>query len=525
MKKILCVMMACLLMLAALAACGEPAATEPQATTTTSKPTESTPTQPKPTDPKPTDSKPAASKPDHTCKSTGAWMMDKDNHWRLCDTCGAQVNFKAHTVVNGSCAKCSVEVTEHFDGSLTLTTYDEWMNPSLQMAYTADGALDYTRTFQYTYDDNGIALSRKVYMDEVLFSESTFDQYGNSLTTVVYNPDGSVLTNTVKELTYGENNFVTAEKTIVNDVLTYECAYALSSSGVRYVTGDTVYHEDGTKQQNLYNEQGDTTQTVSYDAEGVAGKVYTYEYNYDSQGHMLNQTCYIDGAKSYLREYTADSTGINSYLQTETIYEADGTYYVIVYDEQGHKLSNEGFTASGAPVDHSDKFDISICAPLQGTWQGTVEITGAELGLAGSELTVTAQYTLTFDAQGNMITKIDYDEDQFMAFAIASNIEFVYNSLRKEMPTFTKAEIDVLFMNAYGMTVPEYVASELTKAEFEKDMHQEVHGVYYVEGNILFQGDNWTAYMSQTEYQLDGDTLILADSDLAQNIVLTKVEA
>ena len=527
MKKLLCVMLACLLMLTLLAACNDSDATEPQVTDPTptqSKPTDPKPTDPKPTDPKPTDPKPTESKPDHTCKGTGEWLMDKDNHWRLCDTCGAQVNFKAHTVINGSCAKCSVAVTENFDGSVTLTNYDEWMNPSMQMAYSADGTLEYTRTFQYTYDDRGIAMSRKVYMDDVLFSESTFDQFGNSLTTVVYNTDGSVLTNTVKELTYGERNFVTGEKTIVNDVLTYECTYALSQYGVRYVTGDTVYQEDGSKKQSLYNEQGDTIQEVSYDADGVAGPVYTYEYTYNTEDLMLKKTCYIDGTISYLREYAASSIGFGSYMEKETIYEAGGTYYVIVYDEQGQKLSNKGFDADGNLVDHSDKFDISICAPLLGTWQGTVEMTGADLGFQGTELTITAQYTVTFDDQGNAITKIDFDEDQFMAFAIAYNIEYVYDSLRQQMPTFTKAELDVLFENSYGMTVPEYVESELTAAEFANDMHQLIQGVYYVEGNLLYQGDSWTAYMSHGEYQLDGDTLTIIDSGLGKDIVLTKAE-
>lgn len=536
MKKLLCVMMACLLMLAVLAACDNTGATEPQV----SDPTTTAPTNPKPTNPKPsgskpadskpaeskpTESKPTESKPDHTCKGTGEWFMDKDNHWRLCDTCGAQVNFKAHTIVNGSCTKCSVAVTNHFDGSVTLTTYDMWMNPSMQMAYTADGTLEYTHTFEYTYDDNGIALSSKVYADNVLFTESTFDQFGNALTIVEYNTDGSVLTNTVKELTYGENNFVTAEKTLVNDVLTYECAYALSANGVRYITGDTVYQEDGSKKQSLYNEYGDVTQTVSYDAEGLAGSVYTYAYTYDTSDNMLSKITSVDGVMTNKREYAITSVGIGTYLQKETIYEANSTYYVMTYDEQGHKLSNEGFDADGNPVNHSDKFDISICAPLQGTWQGTVEMTGDDLGFEGSDIIITAQYSLTFDAEGNMITKIDFDEDQFMAFVVASNIEYVYNSLRNEMPGFTKAEIDVLFMNVYGMTVPEYVEAELSPDDFEQDIHQEIYGVYYVEGNILYQGENWTAYMSQTEYQLDGNTLILTDSGLAKQIVLTKAEA
>lgn len=532
MRKLLCVMLVCLLTLSALAACGKPAATEPQTSPTTtasnpteSKPTEPKPTEPKPTEPKPTEPKPTESKPDHTCKSTGQWMMDKDNHWRLCDICGAQVNFKAHAVVNGSCAKCSVEITENFDGSVTLTSYDEWMNPSKQMAYTVEGTLEYTRTFQYTYGSNGIALSRKVFMDDVLFSESTFDPYGNALITIVYNPDGSVLTNTVKELTYAENHFVLTEKTTVNDVLTYECAYALSQEGVRYITGDTIYQEDGSKKQSLYNEQGDTTQEISYDADGVAGPVYTYTYTYDSEDRMLSKSCYIDGTVSYLREYAASSAGIGSYMEKETIYENDGTYYIIVYDEQGQKLSNEGFDANGNPVNHSDKFDVSICAPLQGTWHGTVEMTGADLGFQGTELTITAQYTLTFDDQGNVITKIDFDEAQFMAFAIAYNIEYVYDSLREQMPTFTKAELDVLFANAYGMTIPEYVESLLTPTEFANDMHQLVQGVYYVEGNLLYQGDSWTAYMSSSEYQLDGNTLTITDSGLGEAIVLTRAEA
>ena len=529
MKKLRCVMLACLLMLALLAACNDSDATEPQVTDPTpTAPTQSKPTDPKPTDPtqsKPTDSKPTESKPDHTCKSTGEWFMDKDNHWRLCDTCGAQINFKAHTVVNGSCAKCSVEVTENFDGSVTLTSYDEWMNPSMQLAYSADGALEYTRTFLYTYDDYGTTLFRQVYMDDVLFSESSFDRFGNSLTTVVYNPDGSVLTNTVKELTYDENNFVTAEKTLVNNVPTYECTYSLSQYGVRYISGDTVYQEDGSKKQSLYNEYGDTIQSVSYDADGVAGSVYTYEYTYDDLENVATEIGYIDGAISYRLEYAATKVGIGTYLKQETIYEDGGTYYIIVYDEQGHKLSSEGFDVHGNPVDHSDKFDVSICAPLEGTWQGTVEMTGADLGFEGSELTVTAQYTLTFDDQGNMITKIDFDEDAFMAFAIAYNIEYVYESLRQQMPTYTKAELDVLFQNSYGMTVPEYVESMLSPSEFAADMHQVVNGVYYVEGNLLYQGDSWTSYMAHNEYLLEGDTLTICDSSLKKDIVLTKTEA
>ena len=530
MKKFLRVLLVCVLVIAMLAACDNTKPTDPSSknpeppTSSSTKPTDPKPTDPKPTDPKPTDPKPTD--PAHTCKGTGAWYMDLENHWRLCE-CGEKVNEKAHTLVNDACVQCSAEIITGFEGDHYLTMYDEWLNPTIEMHYLPDGTLEYTYTYEYVYTDDGVVLSEKAFLDGVLDMEMSFDEHGNMTGVTRYNEDGSVRSSTVYELTYDDEGNLTAEKEIVDGQTTYEAFYTQGSDGEMMLDNEIWHNENGTKEQRFFDENYDVVKVIHFDAEGNAIDEYTYEFVYDNSGNLIQETCHLNGSLSYVNKYvvTMDFGFPYSYLSEETVYDEDGSYYISTYDMEGNKLTSAGFDAQGNPIDHSGKFDATLCAPLFGTWQGTVTMTGADLGYDDNGMTVTAKYTLILDAQGNIINRIEFDEDEFMSFAIYVNVEMIYEMLQEQMGGgFTKAELDNLFQQFYQMSVEEYVMSMLDPSEFADQLTQVMEGVYYVFDGKIFRGDSWSTRMEPGEYTLEGNTLTLIDEELGMDIVLTKTD-
>lgn len=58
--------------------------------------------------------------------TVGTWSVDTESHWHVCTDCGEEISRSAHEFrkSNGICVICNVKVTQHGDGSFTVTQYD-----------------------------------------------------------------------------------------------------------------------------------------------------------------------------------------------------------------------------------------------------------------------------------------------------------------------------------------------------------------------------------------------------------------
>ena len=69
---------------------------------------------------------------------------------------------------------------------------------------------------------------------------------------------------------------------------------------------DTDLEQDGSVgywEEYLYDEYGNPSREIFHYSTGDQTDWYTYEYVYDNDGYMLEETCYYKGTKSYYRIY------------------------------------------------------------------------------------------------------------------------------------------------------------------------------------------------------------------------------
>lgn len=526
MKKFLSILLASLLLVALLAACGEGDNNADGGKNETPSSTSTQPTGTKPTGTKPTGTtgttgtQSSSTGEQHTCKGTGEWFFDLNNHWRFCE-CGEMTDKKSHNVGSDGCGKCSVEIVEGFDGDFTLTMYDANFNPYHKQHYTPEFVMDEESWYTYVYSENDIVLSEKLTVNDVLIYEITNDSHGNITQKLEYDADGQVTATSTWEYTYAEDGNKLSEKAYEEGNITYECYYVAAQDG--YVTDyDIVWNEDG-KIKTSYYANGDISGKITYDAEGNATETLGYVYEYDGDGNITKETCTKNEALSYISSFCMDEEYGMMYMFQKVVYQDDACY-TTTYDVNGKMLTATGVDAEGNAIDHSSKFDAEVCAPLVGTWEGTVVMDGGDLGIAAYEhMKVTSHYTVTIDAEGNMITHYVMDEDEYMALLVEVYVEVILDQLRDQMGDgFTKIQLETMFENSYGMSIREYIETELEKDETVKaDMDQQIEEVFFVVDGKIYRCANWSALPMEVEFTVDGDTLTLKDN--GKDIVLTKV--
>lgn len=409
---------------------------------------------------KPTDGSSASSTsslPHHCHMSSSGWNVDLNNHWQVCGDCGDSFGTEAHTLEDGWCTVCAAEFYT-FDMNDTDYTavciYDDQGNTVLELQYNADGILEISLRREYTYDASGNVLVLKEYTD---------------------------------------------------DALSYEVEYAPDADGIPCAVKDTIYWEDGSKEYCEYDQNGSPLLMISYDADGQVLYHNRYAYTYDAEGNILTQKNYENDILVSEYEYAvyADVDYSYTYTVKETIYYEDGSKLILEYNENFEIISESYFDAEGNPADHSSKFDPALCQPLYGNWQGQWAMDGAIFGVS---FDIRYNMTMSFDDQGNMLTSMTVNEEDIKALTV----EMIYATYGDF--GMTRAEIDAYFQSEIGMTVAEYADQSLQEDETALQPTQEAN-VYYVEGDQLYAGSSWTAYMEPIQFALEGDTLTLTYVD------------
>ena len=512
MKKFIGILLVCLMLVGLMAACGEGDNTGNGSTPTTSSQSGGNQNNGESS---------SSSQAAHTCKGTGEWFMDLNKHWRFC-SCGKKVDDKSHTVQKNACTRCSVGFVYGFEGDTTLIVYDDFNNPSYKLHYNAEYVMDEESRYTYEYSADGIILTERMTVNDVLAYEITNNEFGDITSKKTYNADGEMTSHDTWEYTYSAEGVMESEKAYEENELVYECYYAIAD-GKEYMAEYVAWDADGGKVKTTYYANGDISGMITYDTEGNATETLGYVYEYDADGNRTQETCTKNGEVSYISNFALDIGYGIWYMSQKVVYAEDGACYTTTYDVNGRMVTATGVDANGQAIDHSQKFDAEACAGLIGTWEGTVIMTGSDLGVPEYDhMQVTSQYTITIDANGNIVTHYKMNQVEYMALLVEVYTEVILDQLRSQFgDEVTKVQLEAAFEASYGMSIRQYIKDELNKdPAFESELDQTVSEKFFVSEGKMYRCANWSAMPVEVEFTLEGDTLTMKDN--GKDIVLTR---
>lgn len=205
------------------------------------------------------------------------------------------------------------------DGGKTVTQYNENYDTLSQIEYDAAGTVVYSETYEYEYDENGNLVNEKAYADGVLVEERkhTYDERGNDLTTEIYE--------------YG--------------VLTEKRTFSIGKRGYSYESNCVWYYDDGGTRSIDYDETGDITLDVEYDADGNYIHYFKYTTVTNDDGSTVT---YIYDENDWLM-YEDYRDASNNHVKWIAYYQ-DGSRYEADYYEDGQNKSIRDYDANGVLV-------------------------------------------------------------------------------------------------------------------------------------------------------------------------------
>ena len=214
------------------------------------------------------------------------WDADLKEHWYV-DEDGSVGDKAAHTLDEGStCTVCNTYVVDYGDGSGSVSVQNQYGDTTIFRSYGADGTVEWESKTDIVYDEQGRRMMEAVYNDGRLQQEATY-QYGK---------DGDEL----------------------------------------FPLHEVYYNDDGTKEETDYNETGERSRIVFYDADGQQVAEETYEYAYAQDGQVSLEKRYVDGTLFSERAYKPDADGLYC-PDEETVYNPDGTVKgVTKFDADGN---------------------------------------------------------------------------------------------------------------------------------------------------------------------------------------------
>ena len=169
--------------------------------------------------------------------------------------------------------------------------------------------------------------------------------------------------------------------------------------------------------------------------------------------------------------------------------------------------------------DYFDRFVQTNCQDFFGTWKGKVTLDSKSLGLGESTRSITANVTVTFDDQGKMTIVIEMDPTEFRTFTIEASIDAILQSYSDKTPT----QVDSSYLLRYGMTLREYITSQVDSQNIAANSVLEWIGSYFIEDDLLYTADYQGGELDSDSYSLEGDELTFSDPDTGLSLELTKV--
>ncbi len=166
----------------------------------------------------------------------------------------------------------------------------------------------------------------------------------------------------------------------------------------------------------------------------------------------------------------------------------------------------------GERIITDSRFTTTATKSIQGIWEGEATMTGAQLGIEGYLDEITCIGTYIFGNAGDVKFKImPVDREPMKKAVYEYTVDLLYYQFALE--GLNKAQSDAAMKQTYGMDVKEYVAAsieEIDFVEYFEDFFYE--GVYYVEGNQIYEAGDWDETFEGSEFKLQGGKLIIEGS-------------
>ncbi len=164
----------------------------------------------------------------------------------------------------------------------------------------------------------------------------------------------------------------------------------------------------------------------------------------------------------------------------------------------------------GERIITDERFTTASTSAIQGQWTAVDALPAAEFGLDGMETDLKFNIVRTFGKDGTMITECTPANEEEFSAAMADWV--VANIINTMAANGYSEELTRQTMEAqYGMTLEEYAATSMEGMDLPTIISTfNFSGVYYVEGDQLYNASTWSANMEPSTFTLEGDTLTLS---------------
>ena len=234
--------------------------------------------------------------------------------------------------------------TMYYDGGCTVNEYDEYGN-MVHMADTDEaGNVEAESWYEYAMDADGGFYESKYTerLPEGGKLEAQYNPMGDIIVRVWYDDADNETRVDTWEYEYNEAGQDMWQKQYTDGVLVYEITgygeYSNSEFSMRYPECIIEYYEDGTRLEQKYGSNGEIETETSYSVGGDVVEVLTYTYETFEDGNWKAIQVHNGDKLVIDKQYAQCSDGSGSYLETETVYNEDGTTTVTTYDEEGNVI-------------------------------------------------------------------------------------------------------------------------------------------------------------------------------------------
>ena len=322
-----------------------------------------------------------------------------------CTVCGAEVwvyDDLSGEVYNYDAFGNMIRQTSYAsDGTITYDsaralTYDEYGNLTHALEFI-DGVLFGESTFAISPDGEIIPVTEHAWYDDGTWAQNEYDEYGNCIRAVSCAADDSILSEIISEYKRGDWGWFYESKrtTYMDDAVfmheynehgdtlrsqisdggmivsdyTYEYEYqdGAKLQSKAYSQGrlirasvydpesgtlikETEYYDDNTVTISEFNLIGDPLTILFLAADGTVEMTQTFEYVYDEYDSQLSCKAYVNGALVLHTEYAYAEDGW-TYIARETMYNEDGSYTVVLFNEDEELVSETNHDAQGNVIE------------------------------------------------------------------------------------------------------------------------------------------------------------------------------
>lgn len=230
----------------------------------------------------------------------------------------------------------------YYEGGCTINEYDQYGNMVHMRDEDEAGNVNAESWSEYTMDADGGFYESKLTerLAEGGKLEAIYNIQGDIMVRIWYDANDSVTREDSWEYEYNEEGKHLWEKQYTDGKLVYEITGYAEFHGedysMRYPEMIIEYYEDGTRLEQAHGSNGEVETETTYNADGSVAQVLNYVYETYEDGNWKSIKVY-DGEKLVNdKQYAQTEDG--SYLETETVYNEDGSTTVITYDADGNVI-------------------------------------------------------------------------------------------------------------------------------------------------------------------------------------------